>query len=103
MYFPVGWPKILALPASVTDQDVLKVSFDREKILFSVLTRTSIGIWFNNVRDLISLCTLLTHSPRPFTCSPVCPSCTAPEKMRACRDMARTALRTGSRTRRCWS
>lgn len=49
MYFPVGWPKILSVPAPVRDQEVLKVSFDREKLLFAVLTRQSLGIWFNNV------------------------------------------------------
>lgn len=50
MYFPVGWPKILALPHTDREsQQVLKVSFDREKFMFAVVTTNSLGIWFNNV------------------------------------------------------
>lgn len=54
MYFPVGWPKILALPASGTAQEVLQISFDREKFMIAVVTQDSLGIWFNNV--CISVC-----------------------------------------------
>lgn len=53
MYFPVGWPKILALPGH---QRLLKVSFDREKCMFAVVTNDSVGIWFNNVCQQIKLC-----------------------------------------------
>lgn len=50
MYFPVGWPKILALPATGT---VLRVSFDREKFMFAVLRGNSLEIWFPEVKLLL--------------------------------------------------
>lgn len=50
MYFPVGWPKILSLPAAGDrDEEVLQVAFDREKFLFAIVTRQTLGIWFSNV------------------------------------------------------
>ena len=60
MYFPVGWPKILALPSGNGDQKVLRIAFDREKFMFAVVSAESLGIWFNNVSAL--------RFPRPASC-----------------------------------
>lgn len=72
MYFPIGWPKILALPTTDRDQVVLKVAFDREKFMFAVLNQDSLGIWFNNVSCTFPLpiyhfkLSILTLHPHPL-------------------------------------
>lgn len=48
MYFPIGWPKILRTP-ELTDENIIQVVCNRDKILFVVLTDDTISVWFTKV------------------------------------------------------
>lgn len=45
MYFPIGWPKVLRIP-EVSQSNLQQISCNRDRVLFSILTRDSLGIWF---------------------------------------------------------
>lgn len=48
MYFPIGWPKVLRIP-EVSHFNLQRISCNRDRILFSILTGDSLGIWFCKV------------------------------------------------------
>lgn len=48
MYFPIGWPKILRTP-ELSDENIIQVVCNRDKILFVVLTDDTISVWFTKV------------------------------------------------------
>ncbi|XP_026464310.1 guanine nucleotide exchange factor subunit Rich-like [Ctenocephalides felis] len=57
MYFPIGWPKILRTP-ELTDENIIQVVCNRDKILFVVLTDDTISVWFTKP------CVLIVHHRR---------------------------------------
>lgn len=49
MYYPIGWPSQIDL-IGLGGQTVRKISCDRVKILFAVLTDKSLAIYYTHVR-----------------------------------------------------
>lgn len=49
MYFPIGWPKILDTNPNSDEYKICKISCDRIKILFAILTDNSLAIWYTKV------------------------------------------------------
>jgi hypothetical protein len=47
MYFPLGWPKLL--DTSLMSSDLLKICFDRVKVLFAILSEDELSIWYTRV------------------------------------------------------
>jgi hypothetical protein len=45
MYFTFGWPKILRVPESDPPSPVVQVAANRDKIIFALLTHSSLSIW----------------------------------------------------------
>ncbi|KAK9874059.1 hypothetical protein WA026_002414 [Henosepilachna vigintioctopunctata] len=45
MYFPTGWPKVVKLP-DLGQYNLTHLTCNRDRVLFSILTGDSLGIWF---------------------------------------------------------
>jgi len=56
MYFPVGWPKVLA--SAHAAGTLVQVICNRDKILFAVLSNNQLEIWFCKVCDFVCVARL---------------------------------------------
>ncbi|KAL3288875.1 hypothetical protein HHI36_003321 [Cryptolaemus montrouzieri] len=45
MYFPIGWPKVMKIP-ELGQYNLKQLTCNRDRVLFSILTGDSLGIWF---------------------------------------------------------
>lgn len=52
MYYPIGWPRKIDL-IGLNQQPIRKISCDRVKILFAVLTDDSLAIYYTNVSNTL--------------------------------------------------
>lgn len=49
MYFTFGWPRILRVPEADPPSPVSQVLANRDKIIFAILTHSSLSIWTSRV------------------------------------------------------
>lgn len=52
MYFSFGWPRILRVPEADPPSPVSQVVANRDKIIFAVLTHSSLSIWTSRVSNV---------------------------------------------------
>jgi len=53
MYFSYGWPKILRVPEADPPSQVTYVAANRDKIIFAILTGSTLSIWTSKVDQML--------------------------------------------------